>query len=618
MSRSIVVATYILCFVAEVAANGHLGPPLKLERHGHQAAASFLEGASRRNQKVLVGSDTSVEPFADLPRLFSNERVFDGDRVTRRIRRSTHAGSSDGLLPLVPYPAHAERLGGSWELQLPIPVRVDSDEAGKSFFTSALTAMKDVVEVSEQNEHTNPNGVHLVKDSHVDGGEEAYVLIAKPGAPLQIRAKGAAGLFYGVQTLLQLLPENTQQARLTLPSVEIKDEPRFGYRGMMVDTGRHFFKPEDLKRLIATMASQKYNRLHWHITDDQGWRLPVEKWPKLVEAGSGLLEADSNPSGIAARPEKPYYSLDEIKDVVEYAAQKHIEVIPEIDLPGHMTPALVAYPELGNDDIPGWQAPKKLPMEHFKGEKVWGVYDQTLQPSKKALQFVEDVVETVVQAFPSRYVHIGGDEAPSKEWDSSPRAQSLVQDEGLQSTQSFFTKAVSKILEREGKIPMAWDEVLGTGGAPDDMVITAWRSSNELHKALRRGKAVSSVSDFLYLDRYQEHSPGEPPAQPGFVPLQKVYSYDPAVGLTNAQSKNLLGVQGQLWSEYLPDFKQLEYMAHPRSYALAEVAWSPRGRSASGGGYAGFIERLNKRLPDLSRRGVNYHAVTAASSFRQW
>jgi hexosaminidase len=598
------LAAFFMNAFAEVAANGHLGPPLVPGRV--PASASFLEMTSRSVQQVAVGADSNVNAFYEKPGWFGN--AF--DRVpTRRSPGRLTPDSTDELLPLVPYPAHVEDLHGKWELMQPAPISF-SASADAAFFSTAMNALKEGgIETYKDNAHMNPNAIELVQDGNVKG-EEAYILNATPGKPLQVRASNPAGLFYGAQTLLQLLPSDKQASRLALPAVEIKDEPRFGWRGMMVDTGRHFFKPEDLKSLIATMASQKYNRLHWHITDDQGWRIPVDKWPKLIEVGSGVSEANEKPSGIAARPEKPFYSLDEIQDIVEYAKQRHIEVIPEIDLPGHLTPALLAYPELGNNDIPGWRAPTKLPMEHYHGEKVWGVYDQTLQPSPKALAFVEDVVKTVTAAFPSHYVHIGGDEAPSKEWDLSPRARTLMQTEGLPHTQSFFTRAVSEILKREGKTPVAWDEVLGTGGAPENLVVTAWRSSNELQKALRRGKAVSAVSDFLYLDRYQSHEPSEPPAQPGFVPLHKVHNYDPALGLTSDQSKNLLGVQAQLWSEYLPDFKQLEYMAHPRSFALAEVAWSPQGRNS----YSGFLERLHARLPDLDRRGVHYHALTAAST----
>jgi hexosaminidase len=607
------VVSCTVCLFTEVTSNGHLGDPIDFENSNGLAISSQVEAEpSLRSHRIIVRSKSQLAP----ERAAHDSQLPHHEGPTRRVRYSKLLDHDKNLLPLVPYPVHVTRLSGSYELTLPIPVSaisLDQSHTKTDFAASAMNALNESLELFERDGQTNPNGLHLVLDPSLDAGDddEAYALLAKLGAPLEIRARGAAGLFYGVQTLLQLVNTDNivqQQRRVNLPAVEIKDQPRFKYRGLMVDTGRHFFRPDDLKSLIATMASQKYNRLHWHITDDQGWRLPVENWPKLIEVGSGVQEAHLKPTGILARPEKPYYTLDEIKDLVDYASERHIEIIPEVDIPGHVTPALVAYPELGNDDVPGWKPPTKLPMEHYIGEKVWGVYDQTLQPSEKSLNFVKDVVKTIAKLFPSQYVHIGGDEAPSKEWEKSPRAKTLLHERDLSTTQSFFTKAVSEILAHEGKTPMAWDEVIGTGGAPDGLVVTAWRSSNELHKALRRGKAISSVSDFLYLDRYQTFSPNEPRAQPGHVSLSKVYNYDPSSGLTGVQSENLLGVQGQLWSEYLTDFKQLEYMAHPRSYALAELAWSPRFHSA-GGGYTGFLERLTARCPDLSRRGVKYHVI---------
>jgi len=393
-----------------------------------------------------------------------------------------------------------------------------------------------------------------------------------------------------------------------LPAVHIKDFPRFQWRGMHLDVSRHFFPPHEVKRLLDTLAYLKYNKFHWHLTDDQGWRLPVKGWPRLTQVGSGLeAEKASHEawSGNAARPHKPYYTIEELKDIVKYAERRHIEVIPEVDVPGHAVSAIASYPDLGNDDLENYQSPTEPPVQHFPGQKVWGVYEHTLQPSKKSLRFISDIYETLAEVFPSKFVHIGGDEAPKQEWQMSPRARALGKESGR--TQSYFTEHIAKMLLAKGRTPVAWDEVLQTGGAPSNMVITAWRSPEELQRSVQQGHpTVNAVSEYLYFDHAQAQS-GEPESICCNLPLDKVYGYDPVSGLGKDDDKSLvLAAQAELWSEYFPDSKHLEYMTNPRSFALAEVLWSPSSWRERDDAFQNFESRLAARLPDLDKFHINY------------
>jgi len=517
-------------------------------------------------------------------------------------------------LSIVPYPKDVRRVGGMVFLSYNTSVRFVGEAGEQELFAmQLLTDRFDELRQTSNRSSACQEQTEVVLELRSSvGGPEAYSIKADGKSAVSIVAAEPAGLFYGAQTFVQLVDHARESASFSLPAVEITDEPRFGWRGMMVDSVRHFLAPADLKRFIDTIALLKYNRLHWHLTDDQGFRFEVPSWPLLALKGSGQDRARENLTGNAARPEMPFYTREEMKDIVAYAALRHITVVPEIDFPGHATAAIVAYPELGNDDVPGWRhiAPKNVPVERFIGDKVWGVYQHTLQPSERSLKFLEDLLDVVLDVFPSEHIHIGGDEAPHQQWDNSKRAQdALVQlhRKRLTHHQSYFTAHLSALLLSRGRIPLAWDEVLSVGGAPQELAVTAWRSPNELRKSLSKGhQTIFAVSEFVYFDRYQSEEKKEPKAICCHLPLEKVYGVDIFAHVAENKEHLIKGGQAQLWSEYLENFKKMEYMAHPRSLALAEVLWSPRGFNVRAGAYDNFLVRLKVRLEDFARRGINF------------
>jgi hexosaminidase len=426
----------------------------------------------------------------------------------------------------------------------------------------------------------------LEVDTSVAGGHPEGYQLRVFGDGVVLKAPALAGLFYGAQTLKQLMSSSdTDLARVT-----IEDTPRFAWRGLHLDVSRHFFTAEEVKRLLDTMAMFKYNRFHWHLTDDQGWRLPVQSYPKLTQIGA----EDSHGTPKA-------YTADEIRDVVAYAAARHIEVLPEVDMPGHSAAAIAAYPELGNVDIPGWDPPPKP-------EQTYGVKNFVMSPSSASLSFMETTLSEVADLFPGSLVHIGGDEVPTEQWQESQMALAVQQQEGLPNVQSFFNKWASTILHSKQRTAVAWDEARKVGGLRDNAIIMAWRSADELRKAVREGRQVINAdSSSLYFDHYQGPQAQEPKAICCLATLEQVYNYDPMPsGLTDQEQRLVIGGQGQLWSEYFPTWKHTEYMAHPRSLALAERLWTAPSQIAN---FDEFKQRLQERVHDLDVLGVNYRSI---------
>jgi len=376
--------------------------------------------------------------------------------------------------------------------------------------------------------------------------------------------------------------------------VTIWDEPRFEWRGLHLDVSRHFFTAGHVKSLLDTMAAFKLNRFHWHLTDDQGWRLPVPVLPELTRVGA----EDANGTHEA-------YTEDEIRDVVAYAKERHIEVLPEVDVPGHAAAAIAAYPELGNTDMPHWHPPEH-PIQSY------GEQEYTLAPSQKAVDFMQTVFQRLTELFPSQNIHIGGDEAPRSQWQSSKQARSIQLNSG-EKVQSFFNRQLAQMLRQWNRTFIGWDEVQHVGGLPDDAVIMAWRSADEVRHAVRTGRRVVNADmERLYFDHYQGDARTEPKAICCLTRLQEVYDYDPMPpGLSEEEQKLVLGPQAQLWSEYFPTWHQVEYMAFPRSLALAERAWTSVNQTL---GYREFRTRLLERLPDLAARGVAYRELDAQDS----
>lgn len=456
-------------------------------------------------------------------------------------------------------------------------------------------------------EGTAREGLRLVLDARAaDLGPEGYRLTSD-GKGVEIRAHGAAGLFYGAQTLRQLLPaEIFRESRAegvtwAVPARQIEDKPRFGWRGSMVDTARHFQPVSFLKKHLDLMALHKLNVFHWHLTEDQGWRIEIRKYPKLTEVGAwrretmvapfpGRLEhlrGDDTPHG-------GFYTQDQVREIVRYAAERRITVVPEIEMPGHATAALVAYPELGN----GLKPPTEVPGYFGVHRTVFNVEDRTLA-------FLKDVLTEVMELFPSKHIHIGGDECPKDEWKQSPAAQARMKALGLKdehALQSWFIQQMATFLQSKGRTLVGWDEI-HEGGLASGAVVMSWQGEKGGIEAAKAGHdVVMAPNSHTYLDHYQSRSTAEPFAIGGFLPLEKVYSYDPANAEIPADKlKHVLGTQAQLWTEYMPTPQHVEYMAWPRLTALAEVAWTPR----EGKDFGDFQRRLKVQSRRFEVLGVH-------------
>lgn len=414
--------------------------------------------------------------------------------------------------------------------------------------------------------------------------EEGYRLVI---GPENIRVTGQpTGLFYGMQTLTQLLPLDLKPA-IVLPALEIIDHPRFGYRGALLDVGRHFFSVTFLKKYLDLMSQYKINTFQWHLTDDQGWRIEVKKYPKLTDIGSRRNEIINDENSLSVGDSTPhgYYTQEQIKDIVAYAQARFITVIPEIEMPGHSEAALAAYPELACTP---------------------GVHDNVFCPKEQTFTFLENVLSEVIALFPGPYVHVGGDEVQKDRWRQSPEAQAIMKREGLKNEdelQSYFVRRIEKFLTSKGKRTIGWDEILEGGLAPNAIVMS-WRGEGGGIEAVRqKHKTIMTPSDYCYLDYNQGDSKREPPNIGGFLPLEKVYGYDPIPKeLKGEEQKYILGAQANVWTEYISTREYLEYMVFPRLLALSEVVWSP----LEGKSYEDFRRRLPYQFGRLDKQDVHY------------
>jgi len=432
-------------------------------------------------------------------------------------------------------------------------------------------------------------------------GDEGYRLVVMPSG-VTIRAAKPAGAFYAVQTLRQLLPTQIfRQASVpgvtwSIPTVTIEDSPRFAWRGAHLDVSRHFMPKEFVKKYIDLLALHKLNRFHWHLTDDQGWRIEILKYPRLTEVGAWRAQtivgqpdrSDSTKFVFDGRPHGGFYTQDDVREIVAYAQARFVTVVPEIEMPGHSQAAIAAYPELGNTGaaIPVWTR--------------WGVSQNILKPEEPTIRFYQDVLSEVMGLFPGRWIHIGGDEADKAQW-IALRGLSL---EDAQAKQSWFIHQMDAFLTSHGRTLVGWDEIL-EGGLSPNAVVMSWRGiDGGIAAAQADHDVVMTPGSHTYFDHYETlDTAHEPLAIGGYLPLDTVYSYDPVPpALTAAQARHVLGAQGQIWTEYVPDPKQAEYMVFPRLCALAEVVWTPPDRK----NFADFTARLGTHLGRLAILDVNY------------
>lgn len=439
---------------------------------------------------------------------------------------------------------------------------------------------------------------------------EGYSLDIDP-SKIIIKASSAAGFYYAVQSLKQLLPiavygdkESDSVEKWEVPCVHIDDAPRFSYRGMHLDVARHFFSVDEVKRYIDLLAMHKLNVFHWHLTDDQGWRIEIKKYPKLTEIGSIRKHTmvEKNFDQYDNTPYGGYYTQDQIRDIVNYAKERFITIIPEVDLPGHMVAALASYPSLGCTGGP------------YEVQGMWGVHPDVLCAGKEeTYEFVTDVLSEVIELFPSRYIHIGGDECPKDRWKKCPLCQARIRKLGLKTDkehtaeerlQSYFMTRVEKFLNENDRQIIGWDEILEGGAAPNATVMS-WRGTDGgVQAAKLRHNVVMTPNTYLYFDYYQsEDTQAEPLAIGSYVPLERVYDFEPVPDtLDNDSKKYILGAQANLWTEYISDFKQVEYMLLPRLDALSEVQWTrPENKN-----WVNFLDRLQHNIQVYDLKGYNY------------
>ncbi|MDP2886676.1 MAG: family 20 glycosylhydrolase [Ignavibacteria bacterium] len=438
--------------------------------------------------------------------------------------------------------------------------------------------------------------VSLVNDA--DLGPEGYRLsVAKKS--VRIEGLGASGVFYGAQTLYQLMPVEIENKQLSpgvawsIPCVRIEDKPRFSWRGMHLDVGRHFFSKDSVKRYIDLMASYKMNMFHWHLTEDQGWRIEIKKYPRLTTVGGWRRETMFN-----GTPHGGFYTQDDVREIVQYAKERFITVVPEIEMPGHSMAALAAYPELSCSGGP------------FKVGTEWGVLnDVYCAGNEKTFRFMEDVIDEVVALFPGTFFHIGGDECPKLRWSNCKRCQDRIVAEGLKNEeelQSYFVKRIEEMLNARGKRLVGWDEILEGGLAPNATVMS-WRGIKGGIEAAKTGHdVVMTPTSHCYFDYYQG-TVGEPLAIGGYLPIDTVYSYEPIPDeLTGQEANHVLGAQGNVWTEYMPNFRQVEYMAATRMIALSEVVWSAKAQR----NFKDFLQRLEPQYRRLAISDVNHRVPT--------
>ncbi|CCH51709.1 Beta-N-acetylhexosaminidase [Fibrisoma limi BUZ 3] len=464
------------------------------------------------------------------------------------------------------------------------------------------------------------NLIQFIPSTDVTLGDEAYRLDITDQV-VSIEARQAKGFFYAVQTLYQLLPPSAlgrgaggmgQSSGITpaptpsatgpllIPACRIEDQPRYVYRGMHLDVCRHFFPVSFIKKYLDLMALHKFNTFHWHLTDDQGWRIEIKKYPKLTQIGSQRRETivghydEYDPQVFDGQPYGGFYTQDEVREVVQYAAARHINVIPEIEMPGHSLAALAAYPELGCSAGPYQVATK------------WGVFEDVFCPYEKTFTVLQDVLTEVMALFPGPYIHIGGDECPKSTWRKSAYAQQLIKREKLKNEnqlQSWFITRIDKFVTSKGRKIIGWDEIL-EGGLSPNAAVMSWRGTRGgIEAARQRHDVVMTPGTFCYFDHYQADPGQEPTAFGGLVPLSLVYSYNPTPTELNAeQAKHILGAQGNVWTEYIQDSAYVEYMVWPRAAALAEVVWTPLAQKD----YTDFTRRLATHFKRLDAVGANY------------
>lgn len=441
----------------------------------------------------------------------------------------------------------------------------------------------------------NKSYIDVRYDSTLNIPDAGYILHIYSDS-ITIVGKNQGGVFYGLMTLAQMI-ESPFTNQFQLPCAQIRDYPQFGYRGMHLDCSRHFFSVEEVKTYIDYLALYKMNNFHWHLTDDQGWRIEIKKYPKLTEVGAwrdGSMVGHYRDQNYDDIRYGGFYTQDEIKQVIKYAQHRNINIIPEIEMPGHCRAALAAYPQYGC-----------IADTQYTVGKAYGVYPEVFCPTEETFTFLSDILTEVIALFPSPYIHIGGDEVDHSIWQTCAHCQALMKamNTDTKGLQSYFIQRIDSIVHAQGRTIIGWEEILD-GGISPNAVVMSWRGTEGgIHAAKQGHYAIMTPGSHCYFDHYQGPQNTEPVAFGGYTPLSKVYAYDPIpAALTATEAKYILGAQGNLWSEYLIDFDQVEYMLMPRLMALSEVLWSQKATRD----YSDFMRRLPRQFALLDAIGCRY------------
>lgn len=505
---------------------------------------------------------------------------------------------------IIPQPNQMAAGKGSYLLQGEKSVAVSPDEPAMKVFRYFLDALKNTAVTLKPVSPDEPADIRFLTDKSLL--DEAYRMeVAADGIRITSGASGA-GWFYGVQSLLQLMPTGiydaarTYEGKIEIPAVDISDAPRFPHRGAMMDVGRNFLPKEEVLKFLDVMAMYKLNKFHFHLTDDQGWRIEIKKYPKLIEVGSWRKQTQVGhcdyyyPRRFDGKEQRGYYTQEDIREIVKYASDRFITVIPEIEMPGHASAALAAYPELSCG-----LGKTYVVRDYFD------VFDEVYCPREITFAFLKDVLTEVMDLFPSHYIHIGGDECPKKAWKKCTHCQALIKREGLKdedALQSWFIHRIEQFVNSKGRDIIGWDEILEGGLAPNATVMS-WRGEEGgIEAARQKHKVIMTPGDECYFDHYQESPEFAPLAIGGFLPLDSVYAYNPLPSvLTPEEQSYIIGTQANMWGEYIQTPEYFEYMAFPRLLAMAEVQWTQPERKDFGT----FVRRLDKEFKRLDACGVN-------------
>ena len=516
---------------------------------------------------------------------------------------------------LIPAPEKIERQRGWFGLGRKSRILVDAtgSETGQYLAERLRSSTGYPFPIGAETETRARKGTILLttREAKASLGPEGYELRVTPQSVI-IRAPRAAGLFYGAQTLLQLLPaevfapRRARGAAWKIPCVAIEDQPRFPWRGLLLDVSRHFFNKEEIKQVLDAMALHKLNTFQWHLTDDQGWRIEIKKYPRLTQVGGWRKGIGFNldpKASSAYGPDGRYggcYTQADIREIVAYAQARHINIVPEIEMPGHASAALAAYPQYSCTGGP------------YSTDMDGGIYDGVYCAGKEeTFAFLEDMLAEVCQMFPGKFIHIGGDEVPKQNWKNCLKCQARMSQEALRSEhelQSYFVRRIEKVLDARGRRLIGWSEIR-EGGLAQNAAVMDW-IGGAVEAASAGHDVVMTPTAHCYLDYYQsEDRTNEPPAIGGFLPLQKVYAFEPVpANLDPHYLGRILGGQGNIWTEYMPSLRHVEYMAFPRLCALAEVVWSPQ----AGRNWDDFKLRLRTNCRRLEQAGINYRRAGIA------